>query len=192
LSQRQLCDLELLLNRAFYPLFITGLSGSGKSTLAKVLYVRFMEMRARPVSLLAGDIVRKNLSSELNFSRDYRNLNVHRIGFVASEITKNRGIAICAPIVPYGQSRHTVREMILPYGGFIEVFMSTPLEICEQRDRKGIYAKARAGIMKGVTGIDAPYETPQSPELSIDTTQLTPTEAAQEVFLFLEEQGYIR
>lgn len=175
-----------------FTVFITGLSGLGKSTLAKVLYVRFMEMRSRPVSLLDGDIVRRNLSSELTFSKKHRNLNVQRIGFVASEITKNKGIAICAPIAPYSQSRHTARDMISPYGGFIEVFMSTPLEICEQRDRKGIYAKARAGIMKGVTGIDDPYETPQNPELRIDTTQLTPTEAAQEVFLFLEEHGYIR
>ncbi|WP_045217156.1 bifunctional sulfate adenylyltransferase/adenylylsulfate kinase [Desulfonatronovibrio magnus] len=179
-------------HRQGFTVFITGLSGSGKSTLAKVLYVRFMEMRTRPVTLLDGDIVRKNLSSELTFSKDHRNLNVQRIGFVASEITKNRGIAICAPIAPYNESRHTVREMISPYGGFVEIFMSTPLEICEQRDRKGIYAKARAGIIKGVTGIDDPYEAPQSPELSIDTTRLTPTEAAQEVFLFLEEQGYIR
>jgi sulfate adenylyltransferase len=136
LSQRQLCDLELLLNRAFYPLFITGLSGSGKSTLAKVLYVRFMEMRARPVSLLAGDIVRKNLSSELNFSRDYRNLNVHRIGFVASEITKNRGIAICAPIAPYGQSRHTVREMILPYGDLLKYSCPPPWKYVNKETAK--------------------------------------------------------
>ncbi len=175
-----------------FAVFITGLSGAGKSTLAKVLYVRFMEMRDRPVSLLDGDIVRKNLSSELSFSRFHRNLNVQRIGFVASEITKNRGIAICAPIAPFEESRQTAREMVSPYGGFIEVFMSTPLEICEQRDRKGIYAKAKAGIIKGVTGIDDPYEAPVEPELSIDTTDLTPTEAAQEVFLFLEEQGYIR
>lgn len=175
-----------------FTVFITGLSGAGKSTLAKVLYVRFMEMRERPVTLLDGDIVRKNLSSELDFSRKHRNLNVQRIGFVASEITKNRGIALCAPIAPFARSRQTAREMVAPHGGFIEVYMSTPLEICEQRDRKGIYAKARAGIIKGVTGIDDPYEPPEQPELKIDTTSLTPTEAAQEVFLFLEEQGYIR
>ncbi len=175
-----------------FTVFITGLSGAGKSTLAKVLYVRFMEMRERPVTLLDGDIVRKNLSSELDFTRRHRNLNVQRIGFVASEITKNRGIAICAPIAPYDESRSLAREMVSPYGGFIEVYMSTPLEICEQRDRKGIYAKARSGIMSGVTGIDDPYEPPRSPELTIDTTDLSPTEAAQEVFLFLEEQGYIK
>ncbi len=179
-------------HRQGFTIFMTGLSGSGKSTLARVLHVRFMEMRERPVTLLDGDIVRKNLSSELTFSRKHRNLNVQRIGFVASEITKNGGIAICAPIAPYHESRLAVREMIRPHGGFIEVFMSTPLEVCEQRDRKGIYAKARAGIMKGVTGIDDPYEPPENPELSLDTTTFTPIEAAQEVFLFLEEQGYIR
>ena len=179
-------------HRQGFTVFITGLSGAGKSTLAKVLYVRFMEMRERPVTLLDGDIVRKNLSSELDFTRAHRNLNVQRIGFVASEITKNRGIAICAPIAPYEESRSLARDMITPYGGFVEIFMSTPLDICEQRDRKGIYAKARSGAMKGVTGIDDPYEPPRNPEINIDTTNLTPTEAAQEVFLFLEEQGYIR
>lgn len=173
-------------------IFITGLSGAGKSTLAKVLMVKFMEMRDRPVTLLDGDIVRRNLSSELNFSKEHRNLNIRRIGFVASEITKNHGIAICAPIAPYEESRRHNREHISRYGGYIEVYLSTPLEICEQRDRKGLYAKGRAGKIKGVTGIDDPYIPPSNPEISIDTTELTPDEAAQEVLLYLEEQGYIR
>jgi sulfate adenylyltransferase len=172
--------------------FFTGLSGAGKSTLAKILLVRFLEMNNRPVSLLDGDIVRKNLSSELTFSKEHRNLNIQRIGFVASEITKNGGIAICAPIAPYEESRRKAREMVSRYGGFIEVHVSTPLEVCEQRDRKGIYAKARMGIMKGVTGIDDPYETPACPEIRIDTSELTPTEAVQNIMLFLEEQGYVR
>ncbi len=187
------------LNKAYPPrhrqgftILITGLSGAGKSTLAKVLYTRFMEMRDRPVTLLDGDIVRRNLSSELNFSREHRNLNVTRIGFVAGEITKNRGIAICAPIAPYEESRRTCRELISGYGGYIEVYMATPLEICEQRDRKGIYAKAKAGLIKGVTGIDDPYIPPENPEIIIDTTMLTPNEAAQEVMLYLEEQGYLK
>lgn len=154
--------------------------------------VRFMEMRDRPVTLLDGDIVRENLSSELTFSREHRNLNVTRIGFVASEITKNGGIALCAPIVPYEESRSANRELISRYGGYIEVHVATPLEICEQRDRKGLYAKARKGIVKGVTGISDPYEEPIDPELVIDTSSVTPTEAVQEIFLFLEEQGYIR
>lgn len=175
-----------------FTLFLTGLSGSGKSTLAKVLITRFMELRDRPVTLLDGDIVRKNLSSELNFSKEHRNLNVVRIGFVASEITKNRGIAICAPIAPYEESRRHNRELIGQYGGYVEVYVATPLEICEQRDRKGLYAKARKGLIKGVTGIDDPYESPVDPEITIDTSEMTPEEAAQEVLLYLEEEGYIK
>lgn len=175
-----------------FTIFLTGLSGAGKSTLAKLLFVKFMEMRDRPVTLLDGDIVRKHLSSELSFSKKDREINVRRIGFVASEITKNRGIAICAPIAPYEESRHYNRELISQYGGYVEVYMSTPLEVCEQRDRKGIYAKAKQGLMKGVTGIDDPYIPPTNPELIIDTTELSPAEAAQEVLLYLEEQGYIK
>lgn len=174
-----------------FTILLTGLSGAGKSTLAKVLYVKFMEMGDRPVTLLDGDIVRSNLSSELNFSREHRELNVRRIGFVASEITKNRGIALCAPIAPYENSRHAVRELISGVGGYVEVFMATPLEVCERRDRKGIYAKARAGVMKGVTGIDDPYEEPVNPELRIDTSEMTPQEGALRVLMYLEELGYI-
>ena len=174
-----------------FTIFFTGLSGSGKSTLAKVLYVKFMEMRGRPVTLLDGDIVRKNLSSELNFSKEHRNLNITRIGFVASEITKNGGIAICAPIAPYEESRRANRELICRYGGYIEVYVATPLSTCEARDRKGLYAKARAGMVKGVTGVSDPYVPPANPELIIDTTDVSPTEAAQEVLLYLEEHGYI-
>ena len=186
------------LRRAFPPrsrqgftVFLTGLSGSGKSTIAKVLMVRFMEMRDRPVTLLDGDIVRKNLSSELSYSREHRHLNVTRIGFVAGEITKNGGIALCAPIAPYEASRQENRKLISRYGGYIEVYVATPLEVCEQRDRKGLYAKARAGIIQGVTGISDPYEPPHDPELVIDTTRMTPAEAVQEIFLYLEEQGYV-
>ncbi len=174
-----------------FTIFITGLSGAGKSSLAKILYVKFMEMNERPVTLLDGDIVRRNLSNELTFSREHRNINIQRIGFVASEITKNRGIAICAPIAPFPESRRQAREMVSQRGGFIEIYLSTPLEVCEMRDRKGIYAKARAGIMKGVTGIDDPYIPPEQPEITMDTSKILPTEAAQEVMLYLEEQGYI-
>ncbi len=186
------------LRRAFPPrsrqgftIFLTGLSGSGKSTIAKVLMVRFMEMSDRPVTLLDGDIVRKSLSSELNFSEEHRNLNVTRIGFVASEITKNGGIALCAPIAPYPVSREANRELISRYGGYIEVYVSTPLGVCEQRDRKGLYARARQGLVSGVTGISDPYIPPTLPELTIDTSIMTPAEAVQEILLFLEEQGYI-
>ena len=133
---------------------ICGPSGSGKSTIANALMVKLMEMSGRPVTLLDGDIVRKNLSSELGFSKEHRDLNIRRIGYVASEITKNGGIAICAPIAPYAATRRQVREMISPVGGFLETWVSTPLEVCEERDRKGLYAKARAGIIKGFTGVD--------------------------------------
>ena len=139
-------------------MFFTGLSGSGKSTVANALMVKLMEMGGRPVTLLDGDLVRKHLSSELGFSKEHRDLNIQRIGYVASEITKNGGIAICAPIAPYSATRKIVREMIEPLGGFIEIHVATPIEVCEARDRKGLYAKARAGILKGFTGIDDPYE----------------------------------
>jgi sulfate adenylyltransferase len=175
-----------------FTIFLTGLSGAGKSTVAKVLVVKFMEMRDRPVTLLDGDIVRQNLSSELTFSKEHRNLNITRIGFVASEITKNGGIAICAPIAPYEESRRHNRDLISRYGGYIEVYLSTRLEICEQRDRKGLYAKARANKIKGVTGIDDPYIQPTNPDITIDTSELTPDEAAQEILLYLEEQGYVQ
>ena len=172
-------------------IFMTGLSGSGKSTIAKVLYARFQEIGERPVTLLDGDIVRRNLSSQLSFSKEDRDTNVRRIGFVASEITKNRGIAICAPIAPYTATRQEIRKIIEEYGGFIEVHVATPIEECEKRDRKGMYAKARAGLIKGFTGVDDPYEIPESPEVTIDTTNITPEEAAQEVLLFLGHKGYI-
>ena len=175
-----------------FTIFLTGLSSAGKSTLAKVLVVKFMEMRDRPVTLLDGDIVRKNLSSELTFTKEHRNLNITRIGFVASEITKNGGIAICAPIAPYEESRRHNRELISRYGGYIEVYLSTPLEVCEQRDRKELYARARAKMIKGVTGIDDPYLPPSNPEITIDTSEVSQDEAAQEVLLYLEEKGYIR
>ena len=177
--------------RQGFTVFLTGLSGSGKSTIAKVLQSRFLEMGDRPVTLLDGDIVRRHLSSELGFSKEHRDVNVRRIGFVASEITKNRGIAICAPIAPYALSRRQIREMIEQYGGFIEVYVATPLDVCEQRDRKGIYAKARAGLIKGFTGLDDPYEEPEFCEVRVDTTEMTPDEAAQDVLLELQRQGYI-
>lgn len=174
-----------------FTVFFTGLSGSGKSTIANVLRVKFLEMGGRPVTLLDGDIVRKHLSSELGFSREHRDINIRRIGFVASEITKNGGIALCAPIAPYDAIRKEVRAMIQPHGGFILVHLSTPLETCEGRDRKGLYAKARAGILQQFTGVSDPYEVPTDAEVVIDTGDMTPEEAAQEIFLHLEQQGYI-
>jgi len=174
-----------------FTVFFTGLSGSGKSTIANVLLVKFLEMGGRPVTLLDGDIVRKHLSSELGFSKEHRDINIRRIGFVASEITKNGGIAICAPIAPYDRVRKEVREMIEPAGGFKLVHVATPLEVCEERDRKGLYAKARAGIIKEFTGISDPYEEPADAEIVIDTTDVAPEEAAQQIILKLEGEGYV-
>ena len=174
-----------------FTVFFTGLSGAGKSTVANALLVKFLEMGGRPVTLLDGDIVRRNLSSELGFSREHRDINIRRIGFVASEITKNGGIAICAPIAPYDAVRKEVRGMIEPVGGFILVHVDTPLEVCEERDRKGLYAKARAGIIKEFTGVSDPYESPADADMVIQSTELTPEQAAQEVLLHLEKEGYI-
>lgn len=174
-----------------FTVFFTGLSGSGKSTLAKVLQAKLLEADGRNVTLLDGDIVRKNLSSELGFSREHRDLNIRRIGFVAAEITKSGGIALCAPIAPYSRTRKENRDLIGRYGGYVLVYVSTPLEVCEARDRKGLYARARAGLIQEFTGISDPYEPPDDADVVIDTTDLTPEEAAQEVYLFLEKEGYL-
>jgi sulfate adenylyltransferase len=172
-------------------IFFTGLSGSGKSTIANALITKFLETGGRPVTLLDGDLVRKNLSSELGFSKEHRDINIRRIGYVASEITKNGGIAVCAPIAPYEATRKAVRQMIEPFGGFVLVHASTSIEVCEQRDRKGLYAKARAGIVKEFTGISDPYEAPTDAEVVIDTAKLSPEEAAQTILLHLEREGFV-
>jgi sulfate adenylyltransferase len=178
-------------NQQGFTIFFTGLSGAGKSTIANVLVIKLLEIGGRPVTLFDGDHVRKHLSSELGFSREHRDLNIRRIGYVASEITKNRGIAICAPIAPYDVTRKEVRAMIAPLGGFIMVHLSTPVEVCEERDRKGLYAKARAGIIKEFTGISDPYEEPTDADITINTAGLAPDEAAQEIILHLESEGFI-
>ena len=175
-----------------FTVFFTGLSGSGKSTIANALLVKLLELGGRPVTLLDGDHVRKNLSSELGFSREHRDLNILRIAYVASEITKNGGIAICAPIAPYAATRQKVRDMIEPQGGFLEVHVATSIEVCESRDRKGLYAKARAGIIKEFTGISDPYEAPEKPEMRIDTGELTPDLAAHRILIKLESLGFIK
>jgi sulfate adenylyltransferase len=178
-------------HRQGFTVFFTGLSGSGKSTIANVLSVKFLEAGGRPVTLLDGDLVRKHLSSELGFSKEHRDINIRRIGFVASEITKNGGIAICAPIAPYDSVRKDVRGMVQPHGGFILVHLSTSLDACEARDRKGLYAKARAGLVQQFTGISDPYEEPNDAEVVIDTANLTPEEAANQILLHLEREGFI-
>jgi sulfate adenylyltransferase len=175
-----------------FTVFFTGLSGSGKSTIANALMVKLMEMGGRPVTLLDGDVVRKHLSSELGFSKDHRDINIRRIGYVASEITKNGGIALCAPIAPYEATRNAVREMIESYGAFLEVHVATSLEECERRDRKGLYKLAREGKIKEFTGISDPYEAPKNPELVLDTENLDVDYCAQQVILKLENMGLIR
>jgi len=174
-----------------FTVFFTGLSGSGKSTIANAVMVKLMEMGGRPVTLLDGDIVRKNLSSELGFSKEHRDLNIQRIGFVASEITKNGGIAICAPIAPYAATRRQVRDLIEQYGAFVEVYVATSLEECERRDRKGLYKLAREGKIKEFTGISDPYDQPETPELRLDTETVDVDYCAQQVILKLEQMGLI-
>jgi sulfate adenylyltransferase len=174
-----------------FTVFFTGLSGAGKSTLANALRVKLLERGGRPVTLLDGDLVRKHLSSELGFSREHRDLNIRRIAFVAAEITKTGGIALCAPIAPYEATRRDVRESIEAVGGFLLVHVSTPIDVCEGRDRKGLYAKARAGTLPHFTGISDPYETPTDADLAIDTTELDVEAAVQRLLDLLVEQGFV-
>lgn len=178
-------------DRQGFTVFFTGLSGAGKSTIANALMAKLMQVGGRSVTLLDGDAVRKHLSSELGFSKEHRNINILRIGYVASEITKNGGIAICAPIAPYTATRREVRDMIEPLGGFIEVYAATPLAECERRDRKGLYKLAREGKLKQFTGIDDPYEAPEHPEVSINTVDLTPDQAADLILAKLSEMGLL-
>jgi sulfate adenylyltransferase len=172
-----------------FALFFTGLSGSGKSTLAQAVLARLLETGSRPVTMLDGDEVRRHLSKGLGFSREDRNANITRIGYVASEVVRHGGIAICAPIAPYAEARAEARQLAQTHGRFVEIHISTPLEVCEARDRKGLYAAARAGKIKGFTGIDDPYETPTSPELRIDTSEVTVAEAADQVFNWLHNEA---
>ena len=174
-----------------FTVFFTGLSGSGKSTIANALLVKLLEMGGRPVSVLDGDLVRKHLSSELGFSKEHRDINIRRIGYVASEVTKHGGIAICAPIAPYDSIRREVRQMIEPYGGFILVHVATSLEECERRDRKGLYAKARAGILQQFTGISDPYEDPADASVVIRTEGSTPERDAEQIIEYLRKEGYL-
>ena len=172
-------------------MFFTGFSGSGKSTIANALMVKLMEMGGRPVTLLDGDLVRKHLSSELGFSKEHRDINIKRIGYVASEITKNGGIAICAPIAPYAATRQAVRQMVEAYGAFVEAHVATTIEECEKRDRKGLYKLAREGKIKEFTGISDPYDVPENPEIRLETEGNDVDYCAQQVLLKLESMGLI-
>lgn len=174
-----------------FTVFFTGLSGAGKSTIAQILAARLLEIGDRHVTLLDGDTVRKQLSSELGFSRAHRDLNVCRLGYVAALIAQYRGIAICAPIAPYAATRAQVRAMVEPHGGFIEVYVATPLTVCEARDRKGLYARARAGLIPEFTGVTDPYEAPEYPEITIDTGKLSAVQAAEAVLGYLAARGFL-
>ncbi|MHB8370220.1 MAG: bifunctional sulfate adenylyltransferase/adenylylsulfate kinase [Leptospirales bacterium] len=177
--------------RQGFTVFFTGLSGAGKSTIARALMTRLQEIGGRSVTLLDGDHVRKVLSSELGFSAEHRELNIRRIGYVATEVTKAGGIAICSPIAPYKSTRRAVRHTISAVGGFVEVYVSTPLEVCESRDTKGLYAKARKGLIEHFTGISDPYDIPESPEIEINTTKHSPKDACQVIVDFLYKEGFI-
>ena len=180
------------LNERGFTIFFTGLSGSGKSTLAKGLLVKLLEHGSRPVTLLDGDIVRTHLSNELGFSKKHRSINIQRIGFVASEITKNGGIAICAPIAPYESDRKLNKDLISKYGAYIEIYVNTPIEKCEERDAKGLYALAREGKIEEFTGISDPYEEPISPEIIVNSSEIPPEELVNEIYMKIVDMGYLK
>ena len=173
-------------------LFFTGLSGSGKSTLARALMDRILEQGTRTVTSLDGDVVRRHLSAGLTFSKEDRETNIQRIGWVAAEISRHGGVAVCSPIAPFDSTRQTVRAMVDEAGGaFFLVHVATPLEECERRDRKGLYAKARRGEIPEFTGISSPYEEPADADVRVDTTGRTIDEALADVLRALHDEGYL-
>jgi len=183
---------EFLMNAAVnrgFTLFLTGLSGAGKSTIAERLAGALRREHGREVTILDGDIVREMLSSGLTFSRADRELNIRRIGYVAGEVTKHGGICICAAIAPFRSARDEARARISQFGEFYEIYVATPLAVCETRDPKGLYKKARRGEIKGFTGIDDPFETPEKPELSIDTSKFTADEAVEKILSRVKKDG---
>ena len=189
-------EISAILSKASPPMhsrgfciWFTGLSGAGKSTIAEILVILLME-HGRQVTLLDGDVVRTHLSKGLGFSKEDRDTNIRRIGFVASEIARHGGVAVCAAVSPYSATRNEVRNMA-GEERFIEIFVDTPLEICEQRDIKGMYAKARKGDIKNFTGIDDPYEPPLQPELTLETTKVTPEKNARLILEYLARKGFV-
>lgn len=173
-------------------IFFTGLSCSGKSTLAQILLARLQEIQDRNVTFLDGDVIREHLSKGLGFSKEDRDENVRRVGFVASEVVKHGGIAICSLIAPYRDARRSVRNMVEHYGEFIEIFVEASVETCAKRDTKGLYEKAKQGLIKNFTGIDDPYEAPENPELVARTEENTPEALVEEILAYLEKRGILR
>ncbi|CAM3404165.1 adenylyl-sulfate kinase [Stackebrandtia soli] len=172
--------------------FLTGLSGSGKSTIARGVYDAILESGERTVSLFDGDVVRRLLSAKLGFSPEDRALNIRRIGFVAAEVAHHHGVAVCCPIAPYAAGREAARKMAAEAGGdFVLVHVATPIAVCEERDRKGLYAKARAGVLESFTGVSDPYEVPEDADLTVDTSELSIDEAVNRVLDFLTEGGWL-
>lgn len=177
--------------RRGYTLFFTGLPGAGKSTIAQLVYTKLLELQDRAITYLDGDVVRTHLSKGLGFSKEDRLANIERIGFVANEIVRHGGVAICSAVSPYKVARDNNRALIEQHGTYIEVYVATPVEECERRDVKGDYKRARAGELKGFTGVDDPYEAPERAERVIDTTGCAPEEAAEQVLSYLKERGLV-
>lgn len=171
-----------------FTIFLTGLSGAGKSTIANLLAKEISEKYQRLVTLLDGDIMRQHLSKGLGFSREDRNRNIERIGFVANEIVRHGGIAICSAIAPYRESRDKNRKLIEQNGSYVEVYISTPLEVCTKRDVKGLYAQAKKGELKNFTGIDDPYEEPENPDIKINTAEKSKEESVEEILNYLSKR----
>ncbi|MDT7041849.1 adenylyl-sulfate kinase [Candidatus Nitronereus thalassa] len=189
-DNNQLAFSSLPSSQRGFCVWFTGLSASGKSTTAQTLTSQFLEL-GREVTLLDGDVIRTHLSKELGFSREDRNTNIRRIGFVAKEIVRHGGIVVCATISPYCAIRQEVRQMI-GENHFIEVFMNTPLQECQRRDPKGLYSKAARGQLSGFTGIDDPYEQPLSPELQLETTHSSPEANAELVVGYVKTHGWLQ
>ena len=178
-------------SRQGFTTFFTGLSAAGKSTTAEALRTQLGERTARPITLLDGDVVRKTLWPDLGFSKQDRDSNIRRLGRLAAQITAGGGIAICASIAPYHSLRQEVRAMIAPLGGFVLVHMATPLAVCERRDPKGLYARARSGLLPEFTGISDPYEPPGDAEIILDASHGTPEEAARRIIAYLTAERYL-
>lgn len=174
-----------------FTLFMTGLPSAGKTTLAEALRTALEQKHGRPVTVLDGDIVREMLSSGLTFSRSDRELNIRRIGYVAAEVTRHGGVCVCAAIAPFASARAEARARVAQFGRFYEIYVSTPLAVCETRDPKGLYKRARRGELKGMTGVDDPFEAPAAPDVAVDTSKLPAADAAERILALPKRDGLL-